>query len=400
MYTTPKKLIATALFRLGALSLAFAEGISFQEIKSADDWQTALDKAGEQNTLLFVDLYTDWCGYCKKMDKEVFALDNVSEYFNGTFVNVKLDGESDFGAEIAASSQIEGYPTYIFFDAAGNKVDMITGYNPEDAFMEKSKDIQAGWQSFLEVEEAFERGEISKEKLPTYLDGLVARNREKEAIKVAKEAFDKLSAAERMRSENHFLLLQAGKDLDGEEFKLVKSHTSKFDSMFMGKFLENVYQYNLMQAIKHEDEDKLAAINEQVVTLYAQTDEEMEEGRFITKKLYFASLNNWERYEQLVEAYSEEKGNKGILYDEAYQIIENYQNKEAFTVAVGWLDTITEAEPNFEVYALKSYALGMMSEYERALEAANGALDIAKDDQQRNTANEIINMIKQAEQGN
>jgi len=42
---------------------------------------------------LFVDTYTDWCGWCKKMDKDTFSNDVISELLNNKFYAVKFDAE-------------------------------------------------------------------------------------------------------------------------------------------------------------------------------------------------------------------------------------------------------------------------------------------------------------------
>ena len=42
---------------------------------------------------IFVDTYTDWCGWCKKMDKETFTNSVISEILNNKFYPVKFDAE-------------------------------------------------------------------------------------------------------------------------------------------------------------------------------------------------------------------------------------------------------------------------------------------------------------------
>ncbi len=41
----------------------------------------------------FIDAYTDWCGWCKKMDKETFTNSVISEILNNKFYPVKFDAE-------------------------------------------------------------------------------------------------------------------------------------------------------------------------------------------------------------------------------------------------------------------------------------------------------------------
>ncbi len=51
--------------------------------------QKTLEKAKTENKLIFIDVYTAWCGPCKKMDKLVFTNDTVADFFNQYFVSIK-----------------------------------------------------------------------------------------------------------------------------------------------------------------------------------------------------------------------------------------------------------------------------------------------------------------------
>ena len=52
-------------------------------------WKQAIAKAKTENKPLFVDFYTDWCGPCKKMDKEVFTDAKVAEFYNTNFITIQ-----------------------------------------------------------------------------------------------------------------------------------------------------------------------------------------------------------------------------------------------------------------------------------------------------------------------
>ncbi|TAL72711.1 MAG: DUF255 domain-containing protein [Bacteroidetes bacterium] len=42
---------------------------------------------------IFIDTYTDWCGWCKKMDKDTFSNSVISAILNNKFYPVKFDAE-------------------------------------------------------------------------------------------------------------------------------------------------------------------------------------------------------------------------------------------------------------------------------------------------------------------
>lgn len=111
-----------------------AQGIVFFE----GSWQQALDAAKAQNKPVFVDIYTVWCGPCKKMVKEVFPLKEVGDKFNADFINYKIDAEKGEGIEIAKKYKVNAYPTYLFVRGDGTLVYRSTGAMPSEKFLSEA----------------------------------------------------------------------------------------------------------------------------------------------------------------------------------------------------------------------------------------------------------------------
>ena len=84
-----KKLFIT-LF-VCAMGLAAHAQTNFRSIS----FDEALKVAKQENKLVFIDFYTDWCGPCKKMAKEVFPQKMVGDFMNAKFVNLKLNAEKE-----------------------------------------------------------------------------------------------------------------------------------------------------------------------------------------------------------------------------------------------------------------------------------------------------------------
>ncbi|MEM8586355.1 MAG: thioredoxin family protein, partial [Bacteroidota bacterium] len=57
-------------------------------------WTEAISKMEEEPRKLLVDVYTEWCGYCKQMDRNVFPDAWVTQYVRDNFYAVKLDAEN------------------------------------------------------------------------------------------------------------------------------------------------------------------------------------------------------------------------------------------------------------------------------------------------------------------
>ena len=66
-----------------------AQDIQWMSFEAAIEMQAK----ASQPKKIFIDVYTDWCGWCKKMDAETFNNPEVAAYMQAHFYMVKLDGE-------------------------------------------------------------------------------------------------------------------------------------------------------------------------------------------------------------------------------------------------------------------------------------------------------------------
>ena len=103
------------------------------------DLTAAMAQAGNQNKLVMVDFYTDWCVWCKRLDDTTYADAGVKRALEGV-VLVKLNAEKD-GRSDAARFRVNGYPTVLFLNAAGTEVARIPGYLPPGQFLAELQHI-------------------------------------------------------------------------------------------------------------------------------------------------------------------------------------------------------------------------------------------------------------------
>ncbi len=95
---------------------------------------------------VFVDVYTDWCGWCKKMDRSTFIDPEVVNYVNENYYAVKLNAESRTTltfkgyqvteADIARSLKVSSFPTIVFIDETIQNIQPVPGYRTAKQFKE------------------------------------------------------------------------------------------------------------------------------------------------------------------------------------------------------------------------------------------------------------------------
>jgi protein disulfide-isomerase len=137
-------ILGAAFLGLSPVVSVFGESLVWQT-----DYAAAKSAATQQNRYILLDFTgSDWCPYCIKMDKEVFAKPAFSTFADKKLILVKLDfprranqsaAEKSQNQELAKKYGIEGFPTYVLLDPSGKEVRRQVGY------LEGGPDAFIGW---------------------------------------------------------------------------------------------------------------------------------------------------------------------------------------------------------------------------------------------------------------
>jgi thioredoxin-related protein len=137
-------------------SLAFAAFTAVQSVPAGDEkipakiqwlsFDDGLAAAKLSGKKILIDVYTDWCTWCKKMDKDVYPDTKVVELVSTKFIAIKLNAEGSRAVlfrgqqltetQFARSARITGYPTTLFLESDGKPISIVPGYLPPEKFMQ------------------------------------------------------------------------------------------------------------------------------------------------------------------------------------------------------------------------------------------------------------------------
>ncbi|MFM7327622.1 MAG: thioredoxin family protein [Bacteroidota bacterium] len=116
--------------------------------------EEAVERSKKEKRLIFIDVYTDWCGWCKVMDRNTFSVPEVAKILNEKFWPVKLDAEQradiifqgntfrfkaygnggthEFAAALLSNKL--SYPTVVFLDEDFAMIQPLPGYQKAPEF--------------------------------------------------------------------------------------------------------------------------------------------------------------------------------------------------------------------------------------------------------------------------
>lgn len=108
------------------------------------DLRSAFETANADGKLVIVDVYTDWCGWCKRMDQTVYSNSTIAG-LSRQHVFVKANAEDGGqGQNFAEQMRVKGYPTTIILDGKGRILNIAEGFiaSPQ-AFMALVQEARA-----------------------------------------------------------------------------------------------------------------------------------------------------------------------------------------------------------------------------------------------------------------
>lgn len=133
-----KKIIYPALAAL-LVVLLLGLGAAFSDSRSKADnsgdiswysYEEGVEQIKKGDKKGYIHFYTDWCGYCKKMENETFSDSDVADNLNQDFVPIKINAEDE--PDIARQYGANQFPFNHFTDQENEPIGTQPGFIPPD----------------------------------------------------------------------------------------------------------------------------------------------------------------------------------------------------------------------------------------------------------------------------
>ncbi len=157
-------------------------------------WEEVAEKMHEEPRKVLVDVYTEWCGYCKKMDKSTFLDSTLISYINDNYYAIRFDAESKSsiflhgteynyvnkgknGYHELAAVILRGrlkYPTLVFMDSNLEVIQPIPGYRDATTLLmildyyEGDHHKKIPWKTYTQNYKKSKINQDNSRKVPVY----------------------------------------------------------------------------------------------------------------------------------------------------------------------------------------------------------------------------------------
>ena len=204
-------------------NLGHADGIDFQSISLKE----AVKKAKNEKKPIFIDIFATWCGPCKTLSKTTFKNEDLGEFMNEHFINLKLDGELPDGAQLMEKFELGAYPTMLFLSSELELLRMIEGAVSAETIQDDANAVVFPESTkIFKLTKRFQEGERDKIMLQELI--LESLYEEKEHD-VYVEEYMRLFPGLDLDNSDEFIVFGAGtNDLENENIKLFLAKPAHF----------------------------------------------------------------------------------------------------------------------------------------------------------------------------
>jgi thiol-disulfide isomerase/thioredoxin len=273
-----------------------AQGIHFE----SGSWKEVTTKAKKEKKLIYMDIYTTWCGPCKVMAAQIFPDIQAGRKYNDLFINYKIDAEKGEGIALAKKYEVEGYPTNLYVNPETEEVVYrVMGSTDLDNFLNRA-DIalleQKDPMKWADYELKYEKGNREKTFLISYLNKAERLNKNND--KALDSYVEKFVPKTPDDSTLKFLLKHTN-TLDNKSMPVLFAHKERLDKLnpepvdFFTTWSSSKPYRTLEKAIENKDERLLAVIESGITRYDIKTG--IPSGMYFFRKEFYNKTGNDEK---------------------------------------------------------------------------------------------------------
>lgn len=372
------------------LSINFFEGT----------WEEVLEKSKNENKLIFVDVYADYCPPCKVMIKEVFSHKDVALFYNQYFVNYKINLSNKENSYFTQMHQIGELPALMFFDAQGGVVHKETGCKETPEFLTFGKNVLQQYDKAYQTNN--EERKYMEKLMSWYESGKkntanLFPNKSPETLLIQYAYLLKEYRLPYNRVVNEYLKSQKNIQTNINR-QFIYDFAISLDNNAMNYFVDDIsffkekYGSNRVNdkvktacyntTINAAQEKDAALFNQVAATAGAANLPNSQQFIFRMQSIYYESINDWEAYAKAATKYiTEQKCSDPILLNEvAYKFYDHITNKKQLLEAIKWTELSVRIDNRYNNNSTLMWLYYKMGKKKEAIAAGEAAIAAAQRD--------------------
>jgi thioredoxin-related protein len=372
--------------------------VKFIEVSTLQEMEAMQKKASDQMLMLFVDVYATWCGPCKMMDQQVYTDPAVADYMNTHFVNVRLDGESEYGMQYVTEQQLEGYPTMYVFSDEGERISNILGFKPAEELVASLKTTLEGYQSVKKYRALHAQGNLEAEAFADYIAVVRKMGNPEQADLLADEYMEEVMDPK--LSDNDIRVVAYHMDLDDVWWNTFAADRDRLKEILGEDYLpamENIYNTTLIKAVEEDRIDLVSKLANELSPLV-----EKETGSWDLRSLPFIQYYYYSEQTENLILYvdqrfaSDRKGDHRWLFGAASQITDMDQQTQTESLLkkeAEWFAACIALEEHFDYFFYHGMVLYFLKERDDARASFLKAESMASTQEQQELIAQVLGFV-------
>lgn len=352
---------------------------NIEDINFVDkSFRYVLNKAEQENKLVFVDCYTSWCAPCKWMEKNIFVEKEVYSFYNSNFINFEIDMEKGEGPELAKQYNVTSFPTYLFLDSNGKLIHFAKSKMEAKSFIEEGKKAMDPERALGVLADKFNSNNITKKEMLEYVVSLKSI-RDERTTKVYKSLISNVDTLW-MKSSEGWRLITNFVSQDTTLFNFLEAHKKHFianeGKQAVNKLYARVIQRKMNKSIINKDEE---TFNRQLDSLKRISDNHRNIA--IIECRFYLESDNASKFIEKSNYYVDKffKNDPGTISFLARTALNNdNENREILQQSAVLIDQAYDLDPdNYGIVSTYSQIHNEIGDKEGAVKAAKKAVKIA-----------------------
>lgn len=352
-------------------SLASAASAQANFIKS-QDWDGIRKEAAAGKKLIFLDAYTDWCGWCKVMDKKTFSDSGIGAFMNEHFINLKLEMEKEeLGIKLALKYGISSFPTYLVFNSEGELIYQTVGYQEVTVFQNTLNEMVSPEHHVKRPGYTTNFGLYYPE---FYL--LAMQGNGKKVFPTDTMVREWFKANSDLSKESNWTVFSRfASFLEDTALAHFWENKSKLDSLYGKDKTDDIANSILGSQIQRLAKKKEPEKAEKMLNTQLPKIRNGRESEFYYRLYLYKELKDWKQVKSLLDERFKDKGMDDAMWwnTQAWEVYEKSEDQALIQSALTWIDAVCKANKDYnylDTYAALLKKSGKLDEAEKkALEA-------------------------------